>query len=109
MINGNEIHYEISSYRAKPLDEVMNRMGKKISPAMRREIDLAKARNEEGGDVNLYNGFKYEDDILDRLDEDVNEDEDVQIKQEELSEEYEDEAGQKKRRRPSVPTLARKK
>ncbi|KAF9112243.1 hypothetical protein BGX27_003752 [Mortierella sp. AM989] len=109
MINGNEIHYEISSYRAKPLDEVMNRMGKKISPAMRREIDLAKARNEEGGDVNLYNGFKYEDDILDRLDEDVNEDEDVQIKQEEPSEEYEDEAGQKKRRRPSVPTLARKK
>ncbi|CAO3564695.1 unnamed protein product [Mortierella alpina] len=41
--NGVEVHYEISSYRAKPLDEVMSRMGKKISTALRREIDRSKA------------------------------------------------------------------
>ncbi|KAG0276806.1 hypothetical protein BGZ95_007010 [Linnemannia exigua] len=41
--NGAEIHYEISSYRAKPLDEVMNRMGKKISTTLRNEIDRSKA------------------------------------------------------------------
>ncbi|KAF9106600.1 hypothetical protein BGX29_009002 [Mortierella sp. GBA35] len=41
--NGAEVHYEISSYRAKPLDEVMNRMGKKISTTLRKEIDRAKA------------------------------------------------------------------
>ncbi|KAG0290762.1 hypothetical protein BGZ96_005802 [Linnemannia gamsii] len=40
--NGAEVHYEISSYRAKPLDEVMNRMGKKISPTLRKEIDRSK-------------------------------------------------------------------
>ncbi|KAF8967199.1 hypothetical protein BGZ46_000234, partial [Entomortierella lignicola] len=99
MINGSEIHYEVSSYRAKPLDEVMSRMGKKISTALKREIDLAKARGE---------GAKFEDDMLDRLDEDENEDADLQIKLE-LDEEYEDEAGQKKRRRPSLPNFARKK
>ncbi|KAF9098518.1 hypothetical protein BGX27_000788 [Mortierella sp. AM989] len=41
--NGVEVHYEISSYRAKPLDEVMSRMGKKISTALRKEIDRSKA------------------------------------------------------------------
>ncbi|KAF9935290.1 hypothetical protein FBU30_004865 [Linnemannia zychae] len=41
--NGAEVHYEISSYRAKPLDEVMNRMGKKISTTLRKEIDRSKA------------------------------------------------------------------
>ncbi|KAF9160964.1 hypothetical protein BGX20_002323 [Mortierella sp. AD010] len=41
--NGVEVHYEISSYRAKPLDEVMSRMGKKISTAMKKEIDRSKA------------------------------------------------------------------
>ncbi|KAK3845310.1 MAG: hypothetical protein J3R72DRAFT_436462 [Linnemannia gamsii] len=41
--NGAEVHYEISSYRAKPLDEVMNRMGKKISTTLRNEIDRSKA------------------------------------------------------------------
>ncbi|KAF9547460.1 hypothetical protein EC957_008470 [Mortierella hygrophila] len=40
--NGAEVHYEISSYRAKPLDEVMNRMGKKISTTLRNEIDRSK-------------------------------------------------------------------
>ncbi|KAF9342983.1 hypothetical protein BGX26_006473, partial [Mortierella sp. AD094] len=108
MINGSEIQYEVSSYRAKPLDEVMNRMGKKISTALRRDIDLAKARGE-GGDLSFCNVTKFEDDVLDRLDEDENEDADIQVKLEELSEEYEDEAGQKKRRRPSLPTFARKK
>ncbi|KAF9912321.1 hypothetical protein BX616_010355 [Lobosporangium transversale] len=52
MINGTEIHYEVSSYRAKPLDEVMNRMGKKISTSLRREIDLAKARSHSDSNVN---------------------------------------------------------
>ncbi|KAI1314665.1 hypothetical protein EDD11_001877, partial [Mortierella claussenii] len=53
MINGTEIQYEVSSYRAKPLDEVMSRMGKKIPTALRREIDLAKAlgAGEHGGAV----------------------------------------------------------
>ncbi|KAF9099619.1 hypothetical protein BGX23_000662 [Mortierella sp. AD031] len=46
MLNGTEIHYEISSYKAKPLDEVMSRMGKKISAALRQEIDRAKAMAE---------------------------------------------------------------
>ncbi|KAK5827896.1 hypothetical protein F5H01DRAFT_332459 [Linnemannia elongata] len=46
MLNGSEVHYEISSYKAKPLDEVMNRMGKKISAALRQEIDRAKAMTE---------------------------------------------------------------
>ncbi|KAF9910272.1 hypothetical protein EC991_007001 [Linnemannia zychae] len=46
MLNGSEVHYEISSYKAKPLDEVMNRMGKKISAALRQEIDRAKAMAE---------------------------------------------------------------
>ncbi|KAF8945936.1 hypothetical protein BGZ47_001708 [Haplosporangium gracile] len=46
MLNGSEVHYEISSYKAKPLDEVMNRMGKKISVALRQEIDRAKAMTE---------------------------------------------------------------
>ncbi|KAG0341964.1 hypothetical protein BG000_007412 [Podila horticola] len=41
--NGVEVHYEVSSYRAKPLDEVMSRMGKKISSALRKEIDRSKA------------------------------------------------------------------
>ncbi|KAG9326158.1 hypothetical protein KVV02_005663 [Mortierella alpina] len=41
--NGVEAHYEVSAYRAKPLDEVMSRMGKKISTALRREIDRSKA------------------------------------------------------------------
>ncbi|KAI8362118.1 hypothetical protein B0O80DRAFT_435090 [Mortierella sp. GBAus27b] len=41
--NGIEVHYEVSSYRAKPLDEVMSRMGKKISAALRKEIDRSKA------------------------------------------------------------------
>ncbi|KAF9121845.1 hypothetical protein BGX30_002345 [Mortierella sp. GBA39] len=45
MLNGSEVHYEISSYKAKPLDEVMNRMGKKISATLRQEIDRAKANN----------------------------------------------------------------
>ncbi|KAF9119053.1 hypothetical protein BGW39_000651 [Mortierella sp. 14UC] len=40
--NGAEVHYEISSYRAKPLDEVMSRMGKKISTTLRKEIDRSK-------------------------------------------------------------------
>ncbi|KAG0265407.1 hypothetical protein BG011_004792 [Mortierella polycephala] len=49
--NGVEAHYEVSSYCAKPLDEVMNRMGKKISTALRREINRSKAamhRREAG-------------------------------------------------------------
>ncbi|KAG0375405.1 hypothetical protein BGX24_009160, partial [Mortierella sp. AD032] len=46
MLNGSELHYEVSSYKAKPLDEVMNRMGKKISAALRQEIDRAKAMAE---------------------------------------------------------------
>ncbi|KAG9070536.1 hypothetical protein KI688_008074 [Linnemannia hyalina] len=46
MLNGSEVHYEISSYKAKPLDEVMNRMGKKISATLRQEIDRAKAMTE---------------------------------------------------------------
>ncbi|KAF9925583.1 hypothetical protein FBU30_004668 [Linnemannia zychae] len=46
MLNGSEVHYEVSSYKAKPLDEVMNRMGKKISAALRQEIDRAKAMAE---------------------------------------------------------------
>ncbi|KAF9187168.1 hypothetical protein BGZ51_001492 [Haplosporangium sp. Z 767] len=49
--NGVEVHYEVSSYRAKPLDEVMSRMGKKISTALRREISRSKAamhRREAG-------------------------------------------------------------
>ncbi|KAG0006727.1 hypothetical protein BGZ65_004579 [Modicella reniformis] len=41
--NGVEVHYEVSTYRAKPLDEVMSRMGKKISTALRKEIDRSKA------------------------------------------------------------------
>ncbi|KAF8941341.1 hypothetical protein BGZ58_010782 [Dissophora ornata] len=41
--NGVEVHYEVSPYRAKPLDEVMSRMGKKISSALRKEIDRTKA------------------------------------------------------------------
>ncbi|KAG0304245.1 hypothetical protein BGZ98_005757 [Dissophora globulifera] len=41
--NGVEVHYEVSSYRAKPLDEVMSRMGKKISTALRKEIERSKA------------------------------------------------------------------
>ncbi|KAG0328250.1 hypothetical protein BGZ99_005768 [Dissophora globulifera] len=48
MLNGTEILYEVSPYRAKPLDEVMSRMGKKISTALRREIDMAKARTNDG-------------------------------------------------------------
>ncbi|KAF9356942.1 hypothetical protein BGX34_009685 [Mortierella sp. NVP85] len=45
--NGVEVHYEVSSYRAKPLDEVMNRMGKKISAALRKEIDRSKAAMQQ--------------------------------------------------------------
>ncbi|KAG0293090.1 hypothetical protein BGZ98_002351, partial [Dissophora globulifera] len=48
MLNGTEILYEVSPYRAKPLDEVMSRMGKKMSTALRREIDMAKARTNDG-------------------------------------------------------------
>jgi len=117
MINGSELHFEVSMYKAKPLDEVMSRMGKKITPALRREIDMAKARNDEGSFDGTIYGFKYEEETLDRLDEDVNEEEedddvDVQVKLEEMGgEDYEvvDENGQGKRRRPSHPTLARKK
>ncbi|KAF9968623.1 hypothetical protein BGZ70_001359 [Mortierella alpina] len=44
-LNGTEVHCEISSYRAKPLDEVMSRMGKKISTELKNEIDRAKGMN----------------------------------------------------------------
>ncbi|KAF9419362.1 hypothetical protein BGZ76_004254 [Entomortierella beljakovae] len=110
MINGNEIHYEVSAYRAKPLDEVMSRMGKKMPPILKREADFAKGRNEGNLDTTFGNDCKYVDDVLYRLTEVENENSDVSVKMEECSsEDYEDEAGQKKRRRPSVPTFARKK
>ncbi|KAG0003237.1 hypothetical protein BGZ79_001333 [Entomortierella chlamydospora] len=107
MVNGSEIQYEVSSYRAKPYDEVVSRM-KKTPSASKRDVDLAKTR-DEGGDPNFGNVTKFEDDVLGPLDEDENEDAGIQVKQEELSEEIEDEAGQKKRRRPSLHTFARKK
>ncbi|KAF9173816.1 hypothetical protein BGX20_001993 [Mortierella sp. AD010] len=107
MVNGNEIQYEVSSYRAKPYDEVVSRM-KKAPTASKRDVDLAKTR-DEGGDPSFGNVTKFEDDALGPLDEDENEDAGIQVKQEELSEENEDEAGQKKRRRPSLHTFARKK
>ncbi|KAF9898247.1 hypothetical protein BX616_004290, partial [Lobosporangium transversale] len=43
LTNGVEVHYEVSSYRAKPLEEVMSRMGKKIPTQLRKEIDRSKA------------------------------------------------------------------
>lgn len=55
MLNGSEVHYEISSYKAKPLDEVMNRMGKKISPTLRQEIDRAKAMTEANNAIAAAN------------------------------------------------------
>ncbi|KAF8954154.1 hypothetical protein BGZ46_002999, partial [Entomortierella lignicola] len=57
--NGIEVHYEVSSYRAKPLDEVMSRMGKKISNALRKEIDRSKAatRTKEITAASAASGF----------------------------------------------------
>jgi hypothetical protein len=55
MLNGSEVQYEVSSYKAKPLDEVMNRMGKKISAALRQEIDRAKAMAEANNAASAAN------------------------------------------------------
>jgi len=117
MLNGTEIHYEVSPYRAKPLDEVMSRMGKKISTSLRREIDLAKARGSESGaavsdtlpSTGEFAGFGFEEESrLGRLEEGENEEEEGQIDLEDQDEVY-GEDGQKKRRRPSQPTLSRRK
>ncbi|KAG0365410.1 hypothetical protein BGZ54_006555, partial [Gamsiella multidivaricata] len=118
MINGNEIQYEISSYRAKPLDEVMNRMGKKISTTLRKEIDLAKVRGsngDNGSTVHTSSGGLEgleEDEGLDCLGGRGSEDADGRTELEAEDERYgedEDEVQQKKRRRSSMPTLARRK
>ncbi|KAI8596675.1 hypothetical protein EDD21DRAFT_387538 [Dissophora ornata] len=117
ILNGTEIHNEISSYRAKPLDEVMSRMGKKISTALRREIDLAKARGSEGlvavsgtlSSTGDFAGCRFEEEGgLERLEEGEYEDEEGQMELEDQGEMY-GEDGQKKRRRPSQPTLSRRK
>ncbi|KAF9277957.1 hypothetical protein BGZ68_008890 [Mortierella alpina] len=95
MLNGAEVHCEISSYRAKPLDEVMSRMGKKISTELKKEIDRAKGMS----------GLSEE--MLDRLvetEEGCEEEEDEEEEQEEEDsktdvklEDY-DEGSHKKRR-----------
>ncbi|KAF9565982.1 hypothetical protein EC968_003951 [Mortierella alpina] len=78
-LNGTEIHCEISSYRAKPLDEVMSRMGKKIPMELKKEIDRAKGAN----------GLSEE--MLDRLVEAEEEcDEQDEEEEEEEEEERED-------------------
>jgi len=105
MINGTEFHQEISSYRAKPLDEVMNRMGKKISANLRKEIDQAKVREDiESMPTTLpHDGGSGFDSGL----------EDYPMTPMELeikNEEYNDGDGQqKRRRRPSQSIVRRKK
>ncbi|KAG0261336.1 hypothetical protein BG011_001110 [Mortierella polycephala] len=70
MLNGSEVHYEVSSYKAKPLDEVMSRMGKKIPMALRKEIEQAKVQSEDSNisGASLDSEQKYG--VLDSLGED---------------------------------------
>ncbi|KAG0281679.1 hypothetical protein BGZ95_000532 [Linnemannia exigua] len=63
MLHGSEVQYEVSSYKAKPLDEVMTRMGKKISAAQRQEIDRAKA-NAAAAAVAAANAVSVADPIV---------------------------------------------
>ncbi|KAF9350672.1 hypothetical protein BGX34_001041 [Mortierella sp. NVP85] len=103
MINGTEFHQEISSYRAKPLDEVMNRMGKKIPANLRKEMDQAKVHEDiESTPTTLPQDGGFENGL-----------EDYPITPMELeikNEEYNDGDGQqKRRRRPSQSIVRRKK
>ncbi|KAF9186671.1 hypothetical protein BGZ51_000647 [Haplosporangium sp. Z 767] len=70
MLNGTEVHYEISSYKAKPLNEVMNRMGKKIPMALRKEIEQAKAQSEGANISGASLNSEQKDETLDSLGED---------------------------------------
>ena len=91
MLNGTEVHCEISSYRAKPLDEVMSRMGKKISTELKMEIDRAKGVNglsEEMLDrlVEAEEGCAEEDDEEEEEGEQEEEDSKAGIKLEDFDE-----------------------
>ncbi|KAF9960483.1 hypothetical protein BGZ72_006865 [Mortierella alpina] len=80
-LKGAEVHFDISSYRAKPLDEVMSRMGKKISSELKKEIDRAKG----------VSGLSEE--LLDRLvetEEGCDEEEEEEETMEEVDQEEED-------------------
>lgn len=115
MIDGTEIHHEVSHYRAKPLDEVMSRMGKKVvvTPIVKREMDHTRTRDENEGMSFITNGSPDGDRLqvepwLSRP-YDI-EDSKAGIELEFQSEEYEDEDGQhKRRRRPSQSSVRRKK
>ncbi|KAF9937919.1 hypothetical protein BGZ65_000760 [Modicella reniformis] len=114
MINGTEIHYEVSSYRAKPLDEVMNRMGKK-TPVLKKEVEEVKIHSAgEGISISTpadYNGFGFEGEGgSERMNDSESEYSQASMELEHQSEEYDDgERQQKKRRRSLQSTLSRRK
>ncbi|KAG0215660.1 hypothetical protein BGX28_008906 [Mortierella sp. GBA30] len=100
-LNGVEVHYEISSYRAKPLEEVMNRMGKKIPVELKKGSDTVKGR----GAIAAASGCEWPEEVL--LNRHVEEDSKVDIK----IEDCEDEGlgPYKKRRRHMLEVNQRKK
>ncbi|KAG0222123.1 hypothetical protein BGX31_009328 [Mortierella sp. GBA43] len=107
MINGTEIHYEISSYRAKPLEEVMSRMGKK-TPSMKKENEQRALDESELKPTIVFSGeFTFEG--LGRIGP-LDDMEDSKASIELIMDgSYEDEDGQqKKRRRPSHSSLVRR-
>ncbi|KAF9905436.1 hypothetical protein EC991_001664 [Linnemannia zychae] len=96
--NGAEVHYEISSYRAKPLDEVMNRMGKKISTTLRKEIDRSKAAAAmQQQQQQQYHPYQHQHHYHAMMHQQQQEMCDIEM----LQEQEEDEMS-KKRRRPSL-------
>ncbi|KAG0033803.1 hypothetical protein BGZ81_007272 [Podila clonocystis] len=108
MLDGSEVHYEISTYRAKPLEEATGRMGAKrgsvsgpsvMGSTQAKEFDRAKMepQGEEDIDADGMEEIEYGFVSCHTQDEDGDERECV------------DREERKKRRRSSVVSIGRKK
>ncbi|KFH73283.1 hypothetical protein MVEG_00501 [Podila verticillata NRRL 6337] len=106
MMNGSEVHYEISTYRAKPLEEVMGRMSAKRASVSSPSADV---QTKEFGCVKVEPQDEEEDIDADGMEEIEYGFVGGQEHDAVVEEGHVDRDERKKRRRSSVVSIGRKK